>query len=435
MSKIRYIKKYAVMSLALTLLVLVFSVSVKVKADETVAVTEIDYEKSTITVKLGSGDTELQISDSKQKTWETVTVDPVSGSVTFDISWIPVSKDYVLSLRGDKNKQAVKVKIPKQEKTLKVSYTAATGSLDITGDNGRTIQWRKKNSTKWKTYNPTTFSKTLEGLVTKGGTLVFRTAPVKGNATSAGLRPGKEISVAIKHKTAAPKVAIDDEKLTFKIEKGLEYRFCDEDGKVLDGESWKKVPGGSDILIEYLAPDVMAGSSADGKTVGLVCSGDAGVYGMASPMLEIAEEEGFSDIRIVPGITAALSGAAVLGAPIGHDFCVISLSDLLTPKDLIEKRLLAAASADLVIVIYNPASKTRKDGLKDACEVMLTILPPDRPCGYVRNIGRDGEKATVCTLAELAKADVDMSTTVFIGSSTTKTEGGKLITPRGYTIV
>ena len=269
MSKIRYIKKYAVMSLALTLLVLVFSVSVKVKADETVAVTEIDYEKSTITVKLGSGDTELQISDSKQKTWETVTVDPVSGSVTFDISWIPVSKDYVLSLRGDKNKQAVKVKIPKQEKTLKVSYTAATGSLDITGDNGRTIQWRKKNSTKWKTYNPTTFSKTLEGLVTKGGTLVFRTAPVKGNATSAGLRPGKEISVAIKHKTAAPKVAIDDEKLTFKIEKGLEYRFCDEDGKVLDGESWKKVPGGSDILIEDLAPDVMAGSSADGKTVGI----------------------------------------------------------------------------------------------------------------------------------------------------------------------
>lgn len=269
MSKIRYIKKYAVMSLALTLLVLAFSVSVKVKADETVAVAEIDYEKSTITVKLGSGDTELQISDSKQKTWETVTVDPVSGSVTFDISWIPVSKDYVLSLRGDKNKQAVKVKIPKQEKTLKVSYTAATGALDITGDNGRTIQWRKKNSTKWKTYNPTTFSKTLEGLVTKGGTLVFRTAPVKGNATSAGLRPGKEISVAIKHKTAAPKVAIDDEKLTFKIEKGLEYRFCDEDGKVLDGESWKKVPGGSDILIEDLAPDVMAGSSADGKTVGI----------------------------------------------------------------------------------------------------------------------------------------------------------------------
>ena len=269
MSKIRYIKKYAVMSLALTLLVLAFSVSVKVKADETVAVTEIDYEKSTITVKLGSGDTELQISDSKQKTWETVTVDPVSGSVTFDISWIPVSKDYVLSLRGDKNKQAVKVKIPKQEKTLKVSYTAATGALDITGDNGRTIQWRKKNSTKWKTYNPTTFSKTLEGLVTKGGTLVFRTAPVKGNATSAGLRPGKEVSVTIKHKTAAPKVAIDDEKLTFKIEKGLEYRFCDEDGKVLDGENWKKVPGGSDILIEDLAPDVIAGSSADGKTVGI----------------------------------------------------------------------------------------------------------------------------------------------------------------------
>ena len=270
MNKMRYIKKYMIGAFAFTLLMLAFTISVRAKADETVAVTEIDYEKSTVTVKLGSGDTELQISDSKQKTWETVTVEPVGGVVTFDISWIPVSKDYVLSLRGDKNKQAVKVKIPKQEKTLKVSYTAATGSLDITGDNGRTIQWRKKNSTKWKTYNAAKFAGTLESLVTKGGTLVFRTAPVKGNATSAGLRPGKEISVAIKHKTAAPKVAIDDEKLTFKIDKGLVYRFCDEDGKAIEGkEDWITVPGGSDILIKDLVPDVMAGDSDDGKTVGI----------------------------------------------------------------------------------------------------------------------------------------------------------------------
>lgn len=269
MDRTLYIKRSVKAAMAFAFLILIFTASVRVKAEETVEVTGIDYEKSTVTVKLGTGDTELQISDSKQKTWETVTVEPVSGAVTLDISWIPVSKDYVLSLRGDKNKTAVKVKIPKQEKTLKVTYTAAAGVLDITGDNGRTIQWRKKNSTKWKTYNKTAFSKTLEGLVSKGATLVFRTAPVKGDGTSAGLRPGKEVSVAIKHKTAAPKVAIDNEKLTFKLDKGLEYRFCDEDGKVLDGEKWKKVPVGSDVLIKDLAPKALADASKDGETVGI----------------------------------------------------------------------------------------------------------------------------------------------------------------------
>ena len=172
----------------------------------------------------------------------------------------------------------------------------------------------------------------------------------------------------------------------------------------------------------------------EGRTVGLVCSGDAGVYGMASPMLEIAEEEGFSDVVIIPGVTSALSSAALLGAPIGHDFCVISLSDLLTPWDVIEKRLNAAAMADFCIVIYNPASNKRPDYLKRACQVMSTTIPPERPCGYVRNAGRDGENVTVCTFEELDNAAADMYTTVFIGNSATKVINGKLITPRGYTI-
>lgn len=169
-----------------------------------------------------------------------------------------------------------------------------------------------------------------------------------------------------------------------------------------------------------------------GKIVSLICSGDAGVYGMASPMLETAAKAGFDDIEIVPGVTAALSGAARLGAPIGHDFCVISLSDLLTPWELIEKRLKLAAEADLCIVLYNPASRVRKDHLKAACDVMLTELPPDRPCGYVRNIGRDGNMVKICTLKELSDEEVDMFTTVFVGNSQTKHEGDRLITPRGY---
>ena len=171
----------------------------------------------------------------------------------------------------------------------------------------------------------------------------------------------------------------------------------------------------------------------EGNTVALVCSGDAGVYGMASPMLETAAESGNDvEIEVVCGITAALSGAAVLGAPIGHDFCVISLSDLLTPWDLIEKRLRLAAEADLCIVLYNPSSHKRADHLKKACEVMLTNLPADRPCGYVRNIGREGVFAKICTLADLKNEQVDMFTTVFIGNSQTGIYDGKLVTPRGY---
>ena len=153
---------------------------------------------------------------------------------------------------------------------------------------------------------------------------------------------------------------------------------------------------------------------------------------MASPLLEIADEEGFDDVVIVPGVTAALSGAARLGAPIGHDFCVISLSDLLTPWELIEKRLKSAAEADFCIVLYNPTSHKRIDHLARARDIMLTKIPGDRPCGFVKNIGRDGMETATCRLSELSDDMVDMFTTVFIGNSNTKICNGRLVTPRGY---
>ena len=172
----------------------------------------------------------------------------------------------------------------------------------------------------------------------------------------------------------------------------------------------------------------------EGKTVALICSGDAGVYGMASPLLEVAEREGFSDVEIIPGVTAALGGAAVLGAPLSHDFCVISLSDLLTPWEMIERRLRAAADGDFCIAIYNPSSKKRADYLKRACDILKDKLPKETACGFVRNIGRDGCENKVCTLEELSQENVDMFVTVFIGNSQTKISAGKLITPRGYTL-
>ena len=168
--------------------------------------------------------------------------------------------------------------------------------------------------------------------------------------------------------------------------------------------------------------------------VALVCSGDAGVYGLAGLALELAPEYPGVEVRIIPGVTAALSGAARLGSPLGHDFCVISLSDLLTPWEVIEKRLRCAAEGDFALCLYNPASKRRTDCLRRACDILLQYRDAKTVCGWVRNIGRDGESTRILTLRELRDAETDMFTTVFVGASTTKLVAGRVVTPRGYRI-
>ena len=170
-----------------------------------------------------------------------------------------------------------------------------------------------------------------------------------------------------------------------------------------------------------------------GKTVALVCSGDAGVYGMASPLLELAEQFPSVTVEVVPGLTAALSGGAVLGAPLAHDFCVLSLSDRLTPWAVIEKRLACAAQGDFCMALYNPSSKGRPDYLARAVRILLQNgKAPDTVCGLVRNIGRDGQSRQLLTLAELEVTPVDMFTTVFIGNANTRNLQGRMVTPRGY---
>lgn len=170
----------------------------------------------------------------------------------------------------------------------------------------------------------------------------------------------------------------------------------------------------------------------EGADVCLICSGDAGVYGLAGLVYEFAANYPEVEISVIPGVTAALSGAAILGAPLIHDFCLISLSDRLTPIDTIKKRLRLCAEADMGIVIYNPESKSRKGYLKMAAEVLLETIEETRVCGIARNIGRDGENAEILTLGELKNADADMFSTVFIGNSKTKKIGGHMVTPRGY---
>ena len=170
----------------------------------------------------------------------------------------------------------------------------------------------------------------------------------------------------------------------------------------------------------------------EGKNTAMICSGDAGVYGMAGLILELAQQYPGVRVRIVPGITAACAGAAVLGAPLMHDFAVISLSDRLTPLEDIWNRVEAAAKSDFVICLYNPASKGRPDFFRQACTRILKYRKGDTVCGLAVNIGREGEETEVLTLEKLKDLRVDMFTTVYIGNSHSMQIGSYMVTPRGY---
>jgi len=168
-----------------------------------------------------------------------------------------------------------------------------------------------------------------------------------------------------------------------------------------------------------------------GRAVALIGSGDAGVYAMGSPALELAGEE--IDVTVVPGVTAALAVAAVLGAPLGHDHVMISLSDLHTAWPVIERRVTAAAEGDLVTCFYNPASRKRDWQLRRALELLAAHRPPGTPVGWVRDASRPGQAASLSTLGEFDPALADMHTLVVVGSSRTRVRAGRMVTPRDYT--
>jgi cobalt-precorrin 5A hydrolase/precorrin-3B C17-methyltransferase len=167
-----------------------------------------------------------------------------------------------------------------------------------------------------------------------------------------------------------------------------------------------------------------------GRAVALIGSGDAGVYAMASPALELAADD--IDVTVVPGVTAALAVAAVLGAPLGHDHVMISLSDLHTPWPVIERRVQAAAQADLVTCFYNPASQKRDWQLRRALELLAAHRPPGTPVGWVKDATRPGQTASIGTLGEFDPGLVDMHTLVVVGSSRTRVRAGRMVTPRDY---
>jgi precorrin-3B C17-methyltransferase len=170
-----------------------------------------------------------------------------------------------------------------------------------------------------------------------------------------------------------------------------------------------------------------------GAVVVVVSSGDSGVYGMAGLVLELLERDKVSiPIEIVPGITAATAAAALLGAPLNHDFAVISLSDLLTPWETIEKRLLHAVQGDFVVCLYNPRSTKRTQPLERAVSILSECRPPETIVGIVRNAGRDGQSSILTDLAHIPSEEIDMLSILIVGNSSTRVCAGRMVTPTGY---
>ncbi len=250
-------------------------------------------------------------------------------------------------------------------------------------------------------------------------TVAIGRLPVRGRLFLVSLGPGDEalIPPLARDALAAAELVV-----------GLE-QYVERVGHLLrPGTQVSTPPLGSEI---ERARQALAEASAGGS-VALVSGGDVGVYAMASPALELADED--VDVTVVPGVTAAQAAASLLGSPLGHDHCSISLSDLLTPWEIIRERVRAAAEADFVVSLYNPRSKGRDWQLGKAREILLEHRSPDTPVGIVREAYREGQEVVLTDLGSLRPEDVDMLTIVVIGSSRTEVRAGRMVTPRGYEV-
>ena len=233
-----------------------------------------------------------------------------------------------------------------------------------------------------------------------------------------GLGPGAEKEMTYQASTALEKSEVI---IGYTVYTGLiRERFPDK--------KYLSTPMRQEVIRCEMAMD----EAMKGRTVAMVCSGDAGIYGMAGLLYEMGQGYPEVELEVVPGITAANGGAAVLGAPLMHDFAVISLSDLMTPLDLIMKRVDCAGQGDLIVCLYNPKSKKRVDYVEKAADILMKYRKAETPVGIVRNAGRKDESHCITTLGALKDADIDMFSVVIIGNSQTYEKNGRMITPRGY---
>jgi cobalt-precorrin 5A hydrolase/precorrin-3B C17-methyltransferase len=248
-------------------------------------------------------------------------------------------------------------------------------------------------------------------------TVAIARRPPRGRLTLVGLGPG-----SVEHRTPAAERAVRQADIVVGYQAYLDQ--CADLRRT--GQTVMASPIGDEVVRAKQA----LSEAAAGRRVAVVCSGDAGVYGMASIVMELAD--GNVDIDVTPGVTAALAAAALLGAPLGHDHAAVSLSDLLTPWEVIERRLGAVAQGDLVVSLYNPRSRGRDWQLDAARTIFLEHRPPSTPVGVVTDAGRPDQRVAITTLLDLDPGSVGMTTCVIVGASTTRVVAGRMVTPRGY---
>jgi len=243
----------------------------------------------------------------------------------------------------------------------------------------------------------------------------------RGKIFVVGIGPGNR-----EHMTGASIEAIKQSEVIVGYKTYIELIKDLLENKEVESSGMKKEVERCQKALEYAKED---------KIVSLISSGDSGVYGMAGLMYDVKnQEQSDIEIEIVPGITSAQAGASSLGAPLMHDYVVISLSDLLTDWELIEKRLHCAGQGDFVVCLYNPKSHGREKQIEIARDILLKYKKPETPVGIVRNAKRGEEEVTVTTLSDMLSCNIDMFTIVIIGNSNTYAKDGKMITPRGYKI-
>jgi cobalt-precorrin 5A hydrolase/precorrin-3B C17-methyltransferase len=250
-------------------------------------------------------------------------------------------------------------------------------------------------------------------------TVAVARRPARGQLVLVSAGPGDEALVA-----GAARDALASAEIVIGLESYLERvrRW------IRPGAEVRPSPIGAETV---RAADAVAAARA-GARVALVSGGDVGVYAMGSPALEALGDDSDVDVTTVPGVTAAQAAAAALGAPLGHDHCAISLSDLLTPWEVIRRRVKAAAEGDFVVCFYNPRSRERRWQLAEALELLAEHRAPDTPVGLVADAARPAQRARLTTLAKVEPVEVDMRTTVVVGSTRTEIRGGLMVTPRGY---
>jgi cobalt-precorrin 5A hydrolase/precorrin-3B C17-methyltransferase len=259
----------------------------------------------------------------------------------------------------------------------------------------------------------------VEKQKSENATVAVGRLPVRGRLFLVSLGPGDDALIPPLAREALA---------TSELVVGLEQYVARVRHLLRPGTRVSTPPLGSEIERAKLALD----EARAGGSVALVSGGDVGVYAMASPALELADED--VEVTVVPGVTAAQAAASLLGSPLGHDHCSISLSDLLTPWEVIRERVRAAAEADFVVSIYNPRSKGRDWQLGKAREILLNYRSPDTPVGIVRDAYREGQEVILTDLGSLRPENVDMLTTVIVGNSRTEIRAGRMVTPRGYDV-